>query len=275
MRETDLALRRRLFGLALHWPRHLRLQPRRAHGRWIVEVERIFEFAVVFDDDGPGELRGFDRVCFRGRPQGKRVGCFLLRQLLGGFAEVGFRHLADLEPAGASYFAHDWSGCRQRRVVIARYETQGRSIALRSTVEMLADDGRFHLLLAPAFGESSPLQREGPAQAEHLAMKGYKDRGQADAGRQEQPDQHRRDQHDGRADAVQIRRGCAIELLTEITAGWDQGPAQPDFPEGQITERRRGDDEDDEADGLGLQVLDLFGAEAVPANDQERARKQD
>ena len=60
-------------------------------------------------------------------------------------------------------------------------------------------------------------------------MQRDEDRGEADARRQQQADQHRRDERDRRAAAVQIRRRRAIDLLPEVAAGRDERAAEPDL----------------------------------------------
>src|SRR4051794_27697549 len=139
---------------------------------------------------------------------------------------------------------------------------------------MLADDGRLHLLLASAFGEARPLQGERASESEKFVMQRDEDRREADARRQQHADQHRRDEHDRGADAVQIRRRRAIELLPEVTTRGNQRPAHPHFAECEIAQRRRGYGENDEAERFRLQVFDLFRPQAVPPHHEQRARKE-
>src|SRR5437764_871700 len=68
-------------------------------------------------------------------------------------------------------------------------------------LEMLADDRLLHPLLAPAFGESRPLQRQRASGAEKPLLQAAEHRAEADARRQENADQQRRHEDDRRAGA--------------------------------------------------------------------------
>src|SRR5947209_6069348 len=59
------------------------------------------------------------------------------------------------------------------------------------------------------------------AEREEFVMQRDEDRREADARREQQSDQHRRDEHDRGADPIQVRRRGAIELLPEVTTRGD------------------------------------------------------
>ena len=139
---------------------------------------------------------------------------------------------------------------------------------------MFADDGLFHLLLAPALGEARPLQGDGASERDELLVQSEEDGGQADARGQEDADQRYGNQYYSCAGPVQIRRRGAMDLRPQVSARREQRAAQPYFSERQIEQRRRGQHQHAESDQLRLQELEIFAPEAIPAQDQQRRRKE-
>src|ERR1051326_5979301 len=247
-------LLRRAHGRALQ----LRLRTR---DRRLVEVKRLFEIVVI------------DRGRRRRDVQLERIATLLLRQLLGRLAQIRLRHLADLEPSRSFDLAHE----RTTIVVRRRGRAARNEGELRRRVdllEVLADDRLLHLLLAPPLGEARPLQRQRAAGADELLLHAGEHRTETDARRQQHADEQRRDEHDPRARAVEIRGGGAIDLRAEVAAGGNQRAAQPQLPEREVEQRWHHDGQQRDADQLRLRVLDLVRAEALPSDRQQRRGKE-
>src|SRR6266540_1471414 len=147
--------------------------------------------------------RGSRRTgCFAGRAGGRgrggdveleRIRCFLLRQLLRRLAQIGLRHLADLESSGAFDLAHERAVGR-RRLRAAQQEAKLRRRV--DPLEVLANDRLLHPLLAPALSEARPLQRQRASGAEKPLLQTAEHRAEADARRQENADEQRRHEDD-------------------------------------------------------------------------------
>ncbi len=255
VRQLELAAHAFL-RLAHRRPRDLRLFP---HFHRNVFEERIFEIVLGLRHGDRHRLRHafrrsnalfalfthrhrrveHDRQHARGALHGRRgvelegIARVLLRQRFGSFAQIGLGDFADLEAAAPVHLAHDRAAQSRlgrdrvvrsddagiRRCRRARDEPKLRSLRL---LQVLAHDGVLHLLFAPALGEASPLQGDGAAEGDELAMDGQKDQRQADARGEQQPDQQCRDQGDGRAAGVHVAADGAIDLLPEVAAGGDQ-----------------------------------------------------
>src|SRR5207248_2449378 len=190
----------------------LRLRPL---DRRLIEEARIFE--IVVEVGRPGGRRSDVEL--------ERIRRLLLRQLLRRLAQIGLRHLADLEPSGAFDLAHERAVGR-RRLRAAGEEAKPRRRV--DPLEVLADDRLLHPLLAPALGEARPLQRQRASGAENSPLQAAEHRAEADARRQENADEQRRHEYDRRAGAVEIRGGGAIDLRAEVAAGRDERAAQPE-----------------------------------------------
>ena len=237
----------------------------------IVEIKRIFKVgcrgrlqpALLLRPAEAGRYTGVQRC---------RVAHFLLRQLLGRLAQVGLGHFADLEASRPAHFAHH----RPRHLVRIRRldHTVDKAKDRRVLLQMLADDGLLHLLLAPALGEARPLQGDGAAERDELLVQGQEDGGEADARRHQYADQRYSNKHYSGTGGVEIRRRGAVRLAAEVAAGRQQRAADPHFPKAEVEQRRRGDHQQGEADQLGLQELQLLAPETVPAEDQKRGGKE-
>ena len=197
-----------------------------------------------------------------------RIGNLLLRQFLGGLAQIGLRHLADLESSCPAHLAHHRPGHLLR---FGRLDQAKNGHVL---LQVLADDGLFHLFLAPALGKARPLQGDGAAERDELLVQGEEHGGQADARGQEDADERYSNEYYSGAGGVEIRRGGAVNLAAQVAAARQQRAANPHFAECEVEQRRRGQHQQAEADQLRLQELQLFAPEAVPAEDQQRGGKE-
>src|SRR5687768_9958635 len=127
---------------------------------------------------------------------------------------------------------------------------------------MLAKDRLLHLFFAPPLGESRPEHGDVAACGEKGLVHGQENGREADSRCQKKTDQQRRNEDNRCPNGVDVGSDAAMNLLTEIAAGWNQSSPQPHPGQGQVEERRNADKENDEADQLRMDIVEIAAPES-------------